>query len=250
MSEKMTFKEINQIDVSEHTEQKMNLTYLSWAWAHAEMKKIDENAEIKIHEFPDTDALVALASHGVSITPDLAETITTNYKKDKAGAYVKVSVALNERTETEYLPVMDFKNKAMTNPDAMAINKAHKRCFVKALALHGLGLYIYAGEDLPEQPPVATVTKKQADDLKKQIKELSQYLEDEQGERKTTVWLISKYSQGGETLSDIAKANFDKATEDLQRMINKNKPIADENYTENEQGSLLEGNTTTPKGDK
>ncbi|MDN6630965.1 MAG: DUF1071 domain-containing protein, partial [Staphylococcus equorum] len=145
MSKKIGFKEINQIDVSKHVEKKMNLSYLSWAWAHAEMKKIDENAEIKIHEFPDTDALVDLANKGVAITPELAETLKINYKKDKAGAYVKVSVTLNERTETEYLPVMDFKNKAMMNPDAMAINKAHKRCFVKALALHGLGLYIYAG---------------------------------------------------------------------------------------------------------
>ena len=147
---KMNFLEIYQIDVSKNVEKKMNLSYLSWSWAHAEMKKIDENAEIEIHEFPDTDALIELASNGVEITTDLAKTITTNYKKDKGGAYVKVSVTLNGRTETEFLPVMDFKNKSMVSPDSMSVNKAHKRCFVKALALHGLGLYIYAGEDLPE----------------------------------------------------------------------------------------------------
>src|SRR5699024_12347276 len=101
MNKKIGFKEISQIDVSKNIEKKMNLSYRSWAWAHAEMKKIDENAEITIHEFPDTDALIELASKGVVITPELAKTITTNYKKDKAGTYVKVSVKLNERTATK-----------------------------------------------------------------------------------------------------------------------------------------------------
>src|SRR5699024_4157208 len=137
MNKKIDFKEISQIDVSKNIEKKMNLSYLSWAWAHAEMKKIDENVEITIHEFTDTDAVLELASKVVDITPELAETITASYKKDTAGAYVKVSVTLNGRTETEYLPVMDFKNKSMVEPDSMSINKAPKRCFVKALALHG-----------------------------------------------------------------------------------------------------------------
>src|SRR5699024_7732673 len=98
MSKKIGFKEISQIDVSKNIEKKMNLSYLSWAWAHAEMKKIDENAEITIHEFPDTDTLIELASKGVEITPELAKTITVNYKKDKAGAYVKVSVTLDRKS--------------------------------------------------------------------------------------------------------------------------------------------------------
>lgn len=148
---KMTFKEINKIDVNEHKEQKMGLSYLSWAWAHQEMKLIDENAEIKIHEFADPDVLISLAQSGTQITKEIIDATKINYRKDKAGAYVTVSVTLNEKTETETLAVMDFKNKSVVNPDSMQINKAHKRCFVKALALHGLGLYIYAGEDLPEE---------------------------------------------------------------------------------------------------
>jgi hypothetical protein len=64
---------------------------------------------------------------------------------------VTVSVTIKGRTETETLPVMDMKNKSLVNPNSMDVNKAHKRCFVKALALHGLGLYIYSGEDLPEE---------------------------------------------------------------------------------------------------
>ena len=129
----------------------MGLSYLSWAWAHQEMKLIDENAEIKIHDFADPDILISLAQNGVQITKEIIDATKINYRKDKAGAYVTVSVTLNGRTETETLAVMDFKNKAVTAPDSTQINKAHKRCFVKALALHGLGLYIYAGEDLPEE---------------------------------------------------------------------------------------------------
>ena len=241
MSKKMTFKEVNQIDVSEHTEQKMNLTYLSWAWAHAEMKKIDENAKIVIHEFPDTDVLVDLASKGVAITPELAETLKINYKKDKAGAYVKVSVTLNERTETEYLPVMDFKNKAMTNPDAMAINKAHKRCFVKALALHGLGLYIYAGEDLPEAPEVPKITKMQADEIVAKIKEAASYMDRDDADVMLGRKVVGDNASNGSRVTDIDKINYDKTINFLNSIIAKNKP------DDAEQTSLMEGNTTQVK---
>ncbi len=152
MTKKITFEDIRKIDVSENVKVKMGLPYLSWAWAWDEMKKIDETASIQIHQFVDTELLSELASKQ-TITPELIEALPMiDYKKNKAGATVKVSVTLNGRTETETLPVMNYKNKAITNPDAMDINKAHKRCFVKALALHGLGLYIYAGEDLPEEP--------------------------------------------------------------------------------------------------
>ena len=247
MSDKMTFKEINQIDVSEHTEQKMNLTYLSWAWAHAEMKKIDENAEITIHEFPDTDALVNLASKGVAITPELAETLKINYKKDKAGAYVKVSVTLNERTETEYLPVMDFKNKAMTNPDAMAINKALKRCFVKALALHGLGLYIYAGEDIPEVEPVARITSADVKEINSKVNELAELSEGdtEKNKAKTVRWIRGQAKV--DNFSDIPANLLEGLSNALDRMIG-NAKAKQEDQTE--QTSLMDGNTTTAKGEK
>lgn len=148
--EVLSFEEINRIDVSKHIEKKMGLSYLSWAWAHAEMKKIDPNAKIIIHEFPDYIQL------GEQVL-----TVDKPFLKDSGGTWVKVTVILNGKEETEWLPVMDMRNKAMPNPDAMSINKAHKRCFVKALALHGLGLFIYAGEDLPEAEPPKPATKQQ-----------------------------------------------------------------------------------------
>ena len=176
MTTKMTFTDINKIDVSNHVEKKMNLSYLSWAWAHAEMKKIDENAEVVIHEFPDMEEISKLAELGVTITPDIMEGLKLSYKRDSGGAYVKVSVTLNNRTETEYLPVMDMRNKSIVNPTAMDVNKAHKRCFVKALALHGLGLYIYAGEDLPEVDPPKPATPSQRKALTSQIEVLAPHV--------------------------------------------------------------------------
>lgn len=139
----MSFEEISKVDVTKHIEKKMNLSYLSWAWAWQEMKKIDENAEMIVHEFEE-----------YILIGDTVKTIKKPYMNDKGGAWVKVSVKLNGRTETELLPVMDNKNRAMIEPDAMSINKNIKRCFVKALALHGLGIHIYAGEDTADiEPP-------------------------------------------------------------------------------------------------
>ncbi|MDU5263043.1 MAG: DUF1071 domain-containing protein [Clostridium celatum] len=187
MTKKTTFEDIRKIDVSDHIEKKMGLSYLSWAWAWDEMKKINETASIQIHQYVDTELLSELASKQ-TITPELIETLPMiDYKKDKAGATVKVSVTLNGRTETESLPVMNFKNKAVVNPDAMEINKAHKRCFVKALALHGLGLYIYAGEDLPQEPKEKEPTRQELDKeanqrikaLYERLKELDSSLDDE-----------------------------------------------------------------------
>ena len=114
-------------NVNEHTEKKGNLTYLSWAWAWAEALKADPDATYKIEMFGDKCFM------------DINGT-----------AMVFVTVTMFGKAMTCQLPVMDYKNKAIPNPDAFAVNTAIMRCMTKALSLHGLGLYIYAGEDLPE----------------------------------------------------------------------------------------------------
>ena len=114
-------------NVNEHTEKKGNLTYLSWAWAWAEALKADPDASYKIEMFDDKCFM------------DINGT-----------AMVFVTVTMFGKPMTCQLPVMDYKNKAIPNPDAFAVNTAIMRCMTKALSLHGLGLYIYAGEDLPE----------------------------------------------------------------------------------------------------
>ena len=114
-------------NVNNHTEKKNNLTYLSWAWAWAEALKADEDATYKVEMFGDKC-----------------------YMDINGTAMVFVTVTMFRKSVTCQLPVMDFRNKAILNPDAFAVNTAIMRCMTKALSLHGLGLYIYAGEDLPE----------------------------------------------------------------------------------------------------
>lgn len=119
-------------NVNEHTEKKMNLTYLSWAWAWAEALKSDPQAKFEVKTFLH-DQYTELPYMNVNGT-----------------AMVWVTVTLFGKPMTCQLPVMDHRNKAILNPDAFAVNTAIMRCMTKALSLHGLGLYIYAGEDLPE----------------------------------------------------------------------------------------------------
>jgi hypothetical protein len=137
-------------NVNEHTEKKMNLTYLSWAWAWAEALKADPEAAYKIEMFGDKC-----------------------YMDINGTAMVFVTVTMFGKPMTCQLPVMDHRNKAILNPDAFAVNTAIMRCMTKALSLHGLGLYIYAGEDLPEKGDVPIITAKGGigEDLPNDIKE-------------------------------------------------------------------------------
>ena len=122
-----------QLDVSHKTEKKVNLTYLSWAWAWAEALKADPKATFKVKTF-----------FRDQYTEEPFMTLPGGT------AMVWVTVTMFDKEMTCQLPVMDNRNKAIVNPDAFAVNTAIMRCMTKALGLHGLGLYIYAGEDLPE----------------------------------------------------------------------------------------------------
>ena len=127
---KSVFEVLNSINCNEHTEKKNGLTYLSWAWAWAEVKKA----------YPDASYTVYENSEG------------WNYFTDGRTAWVKTGVTIQGLEHIEYLPIMDYKNKsipidAVTSFD---VNKSIQRSLTKACARHGLGLYIYAGEDLPE----------------------------------------------------------------------------------------------------
>lgn len=141
------FITLNNINVSDKTEQKNGLTYLSWAWAWGEVKKLHQEANYTIYERE-------------------TEFGPVNYFTDGKTAWVKTGVIINGIEHIEELPVMDFKNKsipleAITSFD---VNKAIQRSLTKAVARHGLGLYIYAGEDLPED------TKSNLDSIKEEIK--------------------------------------------------------------------------------
>jgi len=121
-----------KINVNDHTEKKNNLTYLSWAWAWAEVLKHDPEAIWVCHTYGQ---------------PGHEEPCMRIGKT----AMVHVSVTIKNLRRECMLPVMDHRNKAIQDPDAFAVNTAIMRCMTKAISMHGLGLYIYAGEDLPEQ---------------------------------------------------------------------------------------------------
>ena len=125
-------------NVNEHLEKKNGLSYLSWAWAWAEALKADADATFKVEMF---DGKCFMDINGT--------------------AMVFVTVTMFKKPMTCQLPVMDYRNKAIPNPDAFAVNTAIMRCMTKALALHGLSLYIYAGEDLPEEGRSVVITPTQ-----------------------------------------------------------------------------------------
>lgn len=122
VSEKSAFERLAAINVGPHTEKKNGLTYLSWAWAWDQLLRQDPTASYEYLE-------------------------PKSFGGDTWMVYCAVTAF--GVTRTAHLPVMDHRNKAIANPDAFAINTAMQRALVKAIALHGLGLYIYAGEDLP-----------------------------------------------------------------------------------------------------
>ena len=124
------FIELNSINVNEKTEKKGSLTYLSWAWAWGEVKKLHPDATYTIYENAEG----------------------WNYHTDGRYCWVKTGVTVNGIEHIEYLPVMDYHNKSipLESVTSTDVNKAIQRSLTKAVARHGLGLYIYAGEDLPE----------------------------------------------------------------------------------------------------
>ena len=124
------FIKLNSIDCSKKIEKKNGLSYLSWAWAWGEIKKIHPTANYKIYE----------TGKGI------------NYWTDGRTCWVKTGVTIDDIEHIEYLPIMDFKNKSipLESITSFDVNKAIQRSLTKACARHGLGLYIYAGEDLPE----------------------------------------------------------------------------------------------------
>ena len=127
------FTTLNAVDVNGHTEKKNGLTYLSWAWAWAEVKKVVPDARYTIYERE-------------------TEYGPVNYFTDGRTCWVKTGVTLDGLEHIEELPVMNHRNQSipLDAVTSMDINKAIQRSLTKACARHGLGLYIYAGEDLPE----------------------------------------------------------------------------------------------------
>jgi len=160
MSEEQSpYNKLRAINVSDKIEKKGNLSYLSWAWAVDTLLQNDPNATWVYGE-----------------PVNFGETLM-----------VFCSVEAFGKVMTAQLPVMDHRNKAIANPDAFQVNVAMQRCLAKAIALHGIGLYIYNGEDLPEAPKMTrdeAVAKvrgaKSLDELKEAWSQIPVVLRDEE----------------------------------------------------------------------
>jgi len=125
--EQEVWETLSNIDLSDYTGKAGNLTYISWQWAWGNLMK--HFPQSVIHQKKDT------------VYPDGTMEVRCEVEVRRGNESVKRSM---------YLPVMDHKNKAIPNPDAFAINTGRQRCMAKCIAMHGLGFYVYAGEDLPE----------------------------------------------------------------------------------------------------
>ena len=139
------FTQLAAINVGEHIERKGQFSYLSWPFAVAQLRQFDETATWEVRRF---DGLPYLATD--------------------AGTFVEVAVTVRGVTLSQIHPVLDSRNRPLPAPSVFDLNTSIQRCLVKAIALHGLGLYIYAGEDLPavgedtkpeEKAPVPTARR-------------------------------------------------------------------------------------------
>lgn len=139
-----TWKTLSSLNVNDDKEKKGQFDYLSWAdaWKHVQSAVDDATYEL------------------------LDDIVYPDNSRE-----VRCSVTINGVTHTMWLAVMDYNNRAIKNPDSAAINKARMRCFVKAIAMHGLGLYIYQGEDLPDAPEEKPKKKKPQIDVSVQPQE-------------------------------------------------------------------------------
>ena len=141
--EKSIFDTLYKINVNDHTETKNGLTYLSWAWAWQKVKENFPTATYTIYERESEYGAI-------------------NYFTDGRTCWVKTGVTIDGLEHIEYLPIMDYRNKSipLDQVTSFDVNKAIQRSLTKAVARHGLGLYIYAGEDLPETPVLITPEQK------------------------------------------------------------------------------------------
>ncbi len=163
---KSVFETLSAVDVSNHVEvismrKGPALKYVSWAWAWNMVKSIYPNANRVIEEFPEfrfNEKTGAWYATGQML----------DYRITPEGCEVKVTVTIEDETYSERLYVMDMRNQPVAKPNIAQINKTQQRCLVKALAMAGLGLNLYAGEDLP-MADINEADKEQAEQRKEQV---------------------------------------------------------------------------------
>lgn len=165
---------LRTVDVTKHMEKKGKFTYLSWSWAVDKLIELHPDATWEVKRFPmmvwETSDCVKETSDETFIRPNGAEDRKTKYRDIKnlvasqlqvpymrtdTGYYVEVEVTIDGISRSQVHPVLDHRNKPCEKPNAFDINTSIQRCLAKAIALHGLGLHIYSGEDLPPKEQIS-----------------------------------------------------------------------------------------------
>ncbi len=203
------FVELSKINVNEHVERKGQFSYLSWPFAVSQLRQFDPVATWQVLRF---DGLP--------------------YLNTEAGCFVEVAVCVKGVSLSQIHPVLDSKNRPILAPTAFDINTSIQRCLVKAIALHGLGLYLYSGEDLPlasdepktEDKPVVpavlpTATPAPATSIRQgkvitiaQIAQIERLLTETGSDRGK---LLAYF--GVETLAEIAVADYPRVVRSLEK---------------------------------
>lgn len=137
--QKSVFETLSAVNVNDKVEKKGKLSYLSWAWAWGEVKKRYPDADYWYYKDDKTKLPMSFVS--------------------EVGGFCYTSVTINGNTLPMWLPILDNRNQTAMKPNAFQINSTLMRCLTKNLAMHGLGHYIYAGEDLPEQESKPQLSK-------------------------------------------------------------------------------------------
>lgn len=188
------FARLSQINVSDHIEKKGEFSYLSWPFAVAQLRLADPTASWEVKRFEGLP-----------------------YLRTEVGYFVEVAVTVQAVTLSQIHPVIDSKNRPIVEPTAFDINSSVQRCLVKAIALHGLGLYVYAGEDLPnseeqsKQPRVA-VTHSLRPISPAQLRYLKRLIAQAGSSEQTILDFFNL-----ERLDDLPMKEFDRALKALRR---------------------------------
>lgn len=172
------FEALNSVNVNGHTEKKNGLTYLSWAWAWGELLK----------KYPDSTYTIYENKDGWF------------YHTDGKTCWVKTGVTVEGKEYIEMLPVMDYKNRSIPADSVTSfdVNKAIQRSLTKAVARHGLGLYIYAGEDLPEG--------EEPEPVKDKLEKTPEQEDKEMARRATIMVLESEYHIDNKAFGDLYRS--------------------------------------------
>lgn len=209
-----TFESLSEIDVTEFVKTKGGFNYLSWAFAISTLLKKFPEATWHVHEFP-----FYKDGHEYAMP----------YLHTPLGYFVKVSVTIDGITRTQLHPVLDHRNKPIEKPTTFEINTSTQRCIVKTIGLHGLGLYIYAGEDLPiNAPPYSEEQQNTFFTLIEENDELGLYGFLQSLERDAYDALFGSFPKGEKTKSkDKIRAMNNKANEIINDAVEQIKTCVD-----------------------